>query len=93
MTRPLHVLVVDDSPEDAATYERYLRGWPEWALSFTLASLGEEGARQLRATPPQWPHVGGLGPDLARRRSLWRVRPGANGRKPTEDKGILDQFR
>ena len=52
MTRPLHVLVVDDSPEDAATYERYLRGWPEWALSFTLASLGEEGARQLRATPP-----------------------------------------
>ncbi|WP_174365872.1 ATP-binding protein [Deinococcus sp. JMULE3] len=52
MTRPLHVLIVDDSPEDTATYLRYLRGWPEWHVTLSQASLGEDAADMLRGTTP-----------------------------------------
>ncbi|GGR92045.1 ATP-binding protein [Deinococcus sedimenti] len=52
MSRALHVLVVDDSPEDTATYLRYLRSWPDWNVTLSHASLGDAAADLLsRATP------------------------------------------
>ena len=50
--RDLHVLVVDDSPEDTATYLRFLRGWPDWQLHLSQASLGEDAADLLRDIRP-----------------------------------------
>ncbi|GGL00624.1 ATP-binding protein [Deinococcus radiotolerans] len=52
MTQSIHVLVIDDSPEDTATYLRYLRAWPDWQVTLSQASLGEEAAALLRTTTP-----------------------------------------
>ena len=75
MTRPLHVLVVDDSPEDTATYLRYLRSWPDWQVTISQTSLGEEAAGMLRGTVPDLILLDYSLPDMTGIEFLHEVRP------------------
>jgi len=75
VTRPLHVLVVDDSPEDTATYLRYLRSWPDWQVTISQTSLGEEAAGMLRGTVPDLILLDYSLPDMTGIEFLHEVRP------------------
>lgn len=53
MNGPKHtILIVDDTPEDCATYQRFLRQDQEWHYEFLLAENGARGAELCRETPP-----------------------------------------
>jgi len=75
VTRALHVLVVDDSPEDTATYLRYLRSWPDWQVTISQTSLGEEAAGMLRGTVPDLILLDYSLPDMTGIEFLHEVRP------------------
>ena len=49
---PLRVLIVEDSPEDAATYGHHLRGWEAFEVSARTEALGEDGLDALRDWAP-----------------------------------------
>ena len=50
MTRT--VLIIEDSPEDRATYKRYLAGAPDYHYELVEAKLGAEGIALWRAHHP-----------------------------------------
>jgi len=50
--RPLHVLIIDDSPEDRETSKRLLRKAHTGRILFAEAEEGEEGLRLAQEAPP-----------------------------------------
>ncbi len=49
--KPLKILIIEDSPEDQATYQRLLKEDGEREYRFMEAETGEEGVAILRQTP------------------------------------------
>ncbi|MEZ4728112.1 MAG: hypothetical protein R3E79_13355 [Caldilineaceae bacterium] len=53
MVKPTRtLLMIEDSPEDCATYQRYLAQDPEYAYTVGVAHSGARGLALLRTTTP-----------------------------------------
>jgi carbon storage regulator CsrA len=64
-TKPLQILVVDDSPEDRETYCRFMKADREHEYCFTESATGEEGLQWCRKETPDCVLLDYLLPDLS----------------------------
>ncbi|GHF47909.1 signal transduction histidine kinase/DNA-binding response OmpR family regulator [Deinococcus metalli] len=72
---PLRILIVDDSPEDADTFSRFLRRWPDQPVELHTAELGEDAIEQLRHAPPDLLLLDYQLPDMTGVEFLAQARP------------------
>ncbi|WP_165795439.1 ATP-binding protein [Deinococcus koreensis] len=76
LTRPLRVLIVDDSPEDAETFSTYLRGDPRRPRQCETLPLGELALERMLGDLPDCVLLDYSLPDMTGLEWLEQARPG-----------------